>query len=121
MSFKDAEPHVTAALAHIKGGNAAKAMHRIGHAMVHLKGMTSSASTSGPAKAALKSDSPMGKGDPLNFGGKPSGGGMDMGGGGMPMHDAGDPSANDPNTSKASKTSKSGAMSLRSRLAGMRK
>ena len=119
MSFQDAMPHAEAAMAHIKGGNAAKAMHHIGHAMVHLKAMTSSASTNGPAKAALKSDSPMGKADPLNWGGKPSGGGMDVGGGsGMPANDAGDPSANDPNTSKAGSA---GPMSLRSRLAGMRK
>ena len=119
MSFKDAMPHAEAAMAHIKGGNAAKAMHHIGHAMVHLKGMTSSASTNGPAKVALKSDSPMGKGDPLNFGGKPSGAGMAMGGGsGMPDNDADDPIANDPNTSKAGSA---GPMSLRSRLAGMRK
>ena len=118
MSFQDAMPHAEAALAHIKGGNAAKAMHHIGHAMVHLKGMTSSASTNGPAKAAMKSDSPMGKADPLNFGGKASGADMGMGGGGMLDHDADDPSAADPNTSKASNTV---PMSLRSRLAGMRK
>ena len=116
MSFQDAMPHAEAAMAHIKGGNAAKAMHHIGHAMVHLKAMTSSAG--GNAKTALKSDSPMGKADPLNWGGKPSGNGMDVGGTPQMENDAGDPMANDPNRSKASSA---GPMSLRGRLAGMRK
>lgn len=43
MSFKTAIPHLETALAHAKAGNAAKAMHHIGHAMLNLRSMTSGA------------------------------------------------------------------------------
>lgn len=43
MSFQDAVPHLKQALAHAEGGNAAKAMHHVGHALFHLKSMTSNA------------------------------------------------------------------------------
>ena len=43
MSFPKAIPHLQNALLHAQNGNAAKAMHHVGHALFHLKGMTSGA------------------------------------------------------------------------------
>lgn len=59
MSFKSAIPHLEQALAHAKASNAAKSMHHIGHALYHLRGMTSNAggATKLPAPASVPSKS----------------------------------------------------------------
>ena len=43
MSMKDAIPHLHAAVKHAEAGNAAKAMHHVGHALFNLKSMTAGA------------------------------------------------------------------------------
>ena len=60
MSFPPAIAHLEQAMAHAKAQNAAKAMHHIGHAMLHLRGMTSGAG--GASK--LPAPAPMDQGAP---------------------------------------------------------
>ena len=98
MSFQAAEDHATKALGHIKTGNAAKAMHHIGHAMAQLRSKTSGAGR-GVVKLPSDNSAPV----------------SDMKAGGAPQmdNDADDPMQNDPNRKAPSPA----AGSLRARLA----
>ena len=60
MSFPPAITHLETALGHAKAGNAVKAMHHIGHAMLQLRGMTAGAGGAG----RLPSAAPMPKAMP---------------------------------------------------------
>lgn len=55
MSFHSALPHAEQALVHIKGGNAAKAMHHIGHALKHLRSLTMNAGSMDPLEGRSSS------------------------------------------------------------------
>ena len=121
MSFQDAEAHATKAVSHIQGGNAAKAMHHIGHAMFHLRAMTSS--PSGGSK--IPSMSNKGGANPMNGPSKASGADMGAGGGPQAVTDALNPETthwNNPASAAASgQQSTINTAGLRSRLAGLGK
>lgn len=53
MSFPPAISHLENALTHAKAGNASKAMHHVGHALNHLRGMTTNAGGSPKAPLAM--------------------------------------------------------------------
>jgi hypothetical protein len=101
MSFPPAITNLQHALTHAKAGNASKAMHHIGHAMIHLRGTTNN--PGGVAKLPSSNSAPA----------------KDMGQGGAPVmdNDADDPTVIDPNKVKAAPA----VGSLRARLAGMGK
>lgn len=94
-------PHIQQALSFAKAGNNAKAMHHIGHAMIHLRSRTNN--PAGVIKLPSDNSAPV----------------KDMARGGTPQMttDALDPTQNDANNKPASPA----AGSLRARLAGMGK
>ncbi len=111
MSFKTAIPHLEQALSHAKAGNAAKAMHHVGHSMIHLRGLTHGAGSS----LKIPSMSSKGSADPLNGPSMASGADMNTKGPAMPDADSDDPTMIDPNTTKGN------AKNLRARLMGLKK
>ena len=104
MKYPPAVPHLRQALEHAKAGNAQMAMHHIGHAMLHLRGVAkpSTGGASGVVKLPSTNSAPV----------------PDMQNGGSPQmaSDAGNPITQDPNNQAPSNPL---AQALRSRLAGI--